>query len=163
MRQEIQKRIKKKQAELKSYETKQMMLQGDMEKLRAVISELESILRSLPNEDIEGAKAEREPRFGTDVYRAREALRNAGGPLHISQILQAMGEEPTKAKRSSVSSQIAAYAKANAIFESYGGNTFGLKDYGPRSLRDLVPAGTVFAPDLDSADDDSRSEEDIPF
>ncbi len=73
-------------------------------------------------------------RFGTDVYKAREALEIERKPLYIKELIEKIGEQPTRNRRSSLSSQLSAYANKGEIFVKTAPNTFGLIDYGPEPV-----------------------------
>lgn len=142
MRKDIERRIKKYQREYDEIDEKISALHTHQRTISAVITELEHVLKTLPKEA--GAQsAKKELRFGTDVYKAREVLKKIGEPLHISLILEHMGETNTKERRSSLSSQIAAYVRGGDVFIKTAPNTFGLQDYGTPDNDNFPPVSTV--------------------
>lgn len=158
---ELQKRIKKKASEISDIDAKIAELQAKKMAHHAVISELENIIRLLPKD---GAitSIEKTIRFGSDVYNAREALRREQKPLHIKDLLDAMGVEVTRNRRSSLSSQLSAYAKKEEIFTKAGPNVFGLMDYGPKPLTD-DQKDILSAEDHYNWDSPLKSDDEIPF
>lgn len=73
--------------------------------------------------DVRGADA---LRAGSELAKARDAIRSAGKPLHISEILAAIGKENTKKNRVSLGGSLAGYVRKGAIFSKSAPNTFGL-------------------------------------
>lgn len=66
----------------------------------------------------------------SDPGRAWAALREAGGPLHVFEILKAIEKKTGKAPiRSSLVSALARYSKQKRIFYRAKPNTFGLLEW----------------------------------
>lgn len=128
MRKELEKRIRKQQAEIADFDKGITELQIKKVAAQAVLKELDSLLKSLPKEDDEPVK-EKQLRKGTDVYEAREVLRIWKQPLYIDKIITYMNQEATNDRRRSLASQIAAYVRDNQIFTRPAPNTFGLKEF----------------------------------
>jgi hypothetical protein len=124
----IERRIKKQREYIESLEEKIAALRIEQRARAAVIEELEIILKQLPRDTTPNGG--RELRRGTDVYKAREALRSVGHPLHIKDLLESMGTvEPTRMQKRSLSSQLSAYANSGEIFTRPERATFGLLDF----------------------------------
>jgi len=86
------------------------------------------MLRLMDGEDDENGEA-RAIRVGSDVGRSQEALRAAGKPLHISDLLRAMGKPDDKRSRVSLAGTLAGYVRRNHVFTRPGPNTFGLIEF----------------------------------
>lgn len=86
-------------------------------------------IKMLPKEG-NGDQAVRQPRRalrpGSDVDLARAALMTAKRPLHINDLLVAMGRGTAKDERISLASSIQAYVRKGAVFKKTAPNTFGL-------------------------------------
>ena len=65
-------------------------------------------------------------RPGSGAYRAKQAILKAGHPLHIGDILQAIGKANNKANRISLSGSLAAYVRKGEQFTKTGPNIFGV-------------------------------------
>ena len=131
MRNELEKRIKKQVSEIALIEKEIAALESKKSGHRQVISELESLIRIIPKTAADTESVQKQLRFGSDVYLAREVLQSERKPLYIKDLLEKMGVEPTRNRRSSLSSQLATYANKEEIFTKTGPNIFGLIDYGP--------------------------------
>lgn len=70
--------------------------------------------------------APNELRPGSDVANAQKALRAAGHAMHISEILTAIGKEPTKQNRASLVGSISGYVRKGVFFTKVGPNTFSV-------------------------------------
>lgn len=168
MRKELEKRIRRKQADRDRVSEQIAQLTAERASIDAVINELESLVRLTPrgeNGDDLVSAPDRDIRFGTEVYYAREVLQGARGPLYVGEILKSQGKDDSKGPRSSLASQLGSYARDGRIFTKEGPNIFGLIDYG-----DPVSEQDTTEPELDIkyaepirntflSDDDS----DIPF
>lgn len=86
-------------------------------------------LKLLPKDTDTRPKLRRaELRPGSDMDLARIALTEAQKPLHINQLIVAMGRESSKESKISIASSIQAYARREIIFKKTAPNTFGLID-----------------------------------
>jgi len=87
LREAIQKRIAKKQDEIGLIEMQyEQMIQSN----KAYVQALQDTLKMIP-ETAESASQDALLRHGSKVAKTRDALRAAGKPLHISEILNAIG------------------------------------------------------------------------
>jgi hypothetical protein len=120
LREEFNRRIEKKQQEITDLEWK--LREG-----RAYLQGLQDSLRLLPK-DSNMASSQPEPvlRPGSVVARARDAIRTAGQPQHITQLITALGRPNDKKNRLALAGTIAAYARKGQIFVRTAPNTFGL-------------------------------------
>jgi hypothetical protein len=125
LREALQKRIEKRQAEVaantENYE-------NYMRTSAAYIQALQDTLKLIP-ESGESASQEVSLRFGSNVAKARDALRQAGRPLHITEILKAIGMAADKKNKLALGGSISAYARKKKIFTKTESNTFGLLEF----------------------------------
>ena len=116
-RDEIQKRIDRKQAEIRE-------LQQNLRDCEVYVEALRDTLKLFPRD---GASApEQELRPGSTVALAREAIQKAGNPLHLNAILTAIGRGTDRKSRTGLAGSLAAYVRKGEIFTRPKPNTFGL-------------------------------------
>lgn len=123
-RSEIRRRIEKKRAEIASLEVK-------LREAQIYIEALEDTIKLLPpdeEEELESvpSSASKELREGSAIGRAKDAIVKAGRPLHINELLVALGKPIDKDSRSALSGSLAAYVRKSEIFTRPAPNTFGL-------------------------------------
>jgi hypothetical protein len=81
-------------------------------------------------------------RPNSDLARARDVIRAAGKPVHITEILQKLGKELTRDNRSSLSGSIGWYVRRDEIFTRPLPNTFGLAEFEkPEQAEEEPPDG----------------------
>ena len=118
VREQFQKLIDRKQQDIKDLELQ-------LEKARTYAQALQDSMRLLPKE-FSSADREQSLRPGTALAKAREALKVAGKPMHISDILKAIGKPPDKKNKLSLSGSLSTYVRNRQIFSRPAPNTFGL-------------------------------------
>lgn len=121
LRDELLKRIEKKQSEIRECEDR-------IKEAAAYVQGLQDTLK-LMGKDGEYAVQEISLRHGSTIGKARDALKVAGKPLHITEILKAIGQPTDKKHRLALGGSIAGYARKNHIFTKPAPNTFGLVDF----------------------------------
>ena len=104
------------------------------------IQGFEEAMKMLPNDGVNGGSAVKTLRPGTKVARAREVLAKAGTPLHVNEILKAMGESQDRNNRTGLSGSIAAYVRQGEVFTRPAPNTFGLVEFASEPANDEPPA-----------------------
>jgi hypothetical protein len=119
LREELLKRIERKQEEIRELELK--IREG-----QAYLLGLQDTLKILPRDTESGVSVEPTLRPGTGIAKARDAIRAAGRPLHISELLKAAGRSVSKESRAGLSGSLAAYVRRHEIFTRPAPNTFGL-------------------------------------
>lgn len=125
LRDNLQKRIDAKQSEIAGYEEKIRSFRGLIAGAKIYIEALEEVVRLLPREPAnDGTGATLRP--GTNLEKARDAIRDAGKPLHITELLGAIGMPVDDENRSSLSGSIGAYVRKGQVFTRPAPNTFGL-------------------------------------
>jgi len=130
-RDELQKRIDKKLEEISS-------LEATIREAKTYLQALQDAMRLLPKEN--GLEKEMVLRHGSAVAKAKEAIIKAGKPLHISEILKAIGKPDDKSNRVSLSGNIQSYVRKGQVFQKTAPNTFGLvgKEYPEDELGNLL-------------------------
>lgn len=134
-RTELEKRLEKQRSVLSGIHSQIAELKVKADTAEAVIKELESLHKALPR-DASASNGSGPPvvemtlRRGSDVWKAREALREFKKPTPLDQLLEKTGKEPTKENRRSLASQLSWYARRNQIFTKPETNVFGLLEWG---------------------------------
>lgn len=156
----IEGQIAKKQAEIDGLEEKLKAAKVYVAALRDVTRLMDKASRS------EGAVDEGETklRAGSTVAQARDIILARGEPVHIDDLLVAMGKEVTRDTKASLAGSLAAYVRREDIFTRPAPNTFGLIELGhfePVEELDAEPPigfgqqNTTFTNDFE--------DDDIPF
>ena len=122
LRDELQKRIERKRSEMVGFEKQ-------LGEARVYIQALEDTLKLLPRESDEGFDAAKVLRTGSAVAQAKDVLQRAGHPLHVIDLLKAMGRDDTRNNRTGLSGSISAYVRRREIFTRTAPNTYGLVDF----------------------------------
>ena len=122
-RRKIEERLHKKEQEIANLE----------ERLRATriyVTALQDILKML---DVEGG-AGTALKAGSTVAKAREAILKTGKPLHVTELLVALGRDASRESRASITSSLAAYVRRGELFTRPAPNTFGLSELGHTTI-----------------------------
>lgn len=107
-------------------------LEAQMERAKVYLQAIQDSIKALPREatSYNGSRAEdaavSDLRPGTRLARAKEAIREHGAPMHISEILSAIGVENTKEARVSLVGSLGGYVRKGQVFTRPRPNTFGL-------------------------------------
>lgn len=146
--QDILRKIKTKEAELRRLQQEMKELEMQMAQGHAYIQGLREILpkaerreqaRGGEGENISPNGATSEFREGSGPQMAKMALEASEKPLHLSEILEKIGQENTKKNRLSLGSTLSRYARNEHIFIKAGPNIFGLKGkHKPVNVDDLL-------------------------
>ena len=141
--------IRKKEAEVQSLEDR-------LRAARIYLLALRDVLGAL-GKSAEGG----DPglRHGSSVAKARDAILRAGNPMHVSELLSALGKDVTKETRASLASSLAAYVRRDEIFTRPAPNTFGLIELGHRDGVQAPPA----MPPPGFGEATRRGQEEAPF
>lgn len=115
--------IRKKEAEIQGLEAR-------LQAARIYLLALRDVLDAIGKATSGGEPGLRD---GSSVARAREAILRAGKPVHVSDLLSALGRDVTRASRASLASSLAAYVRREEIFTRPAPNTFGLIELGHRA------------------------------
>ena len=117
-RRKIDERIKKKEQEIQELELR-------LREAKAYIQAMNDVVKLFPRDHEERGEAT-ELRAGSLMAKAQDAIRKAGHPLHITDLLKAVGKEPNRGNRASLAGSIAAYVRRGEVFTRPKPNTFGL-------------------------------------
>ncbi len=165
-RDELQKRIDRKRGEIAEAE-------GRIRDARIYIQAMEDALRLLPRDESSGEELAVSPanlRPGSKVDKARNAIREANRPLHIGELVTALGIKSTQEKRAALAGSLSSYARRGEIFTRPAPNTFGLIENQARNGHG-PPAnfGIDEAPETESESqaenivDQGITDDDVPF
>jgi hypothetical protein len=133
----IAERIASKQQEIAELNARVREAEVYIQALRDVSSGMEDLRRREPG-------APRTNGTESRVDKARRVLEESDQPLHISEIVELIGEEDTKASRASLAGQLAKYVRDGRVFARTGENVFWLLERGPY----VPPAEAEDFPDL---------------
>ena len=116
IKEQFQKLLDRKLQEIKDLELQ-------LEKARAYVQAMQDSMRLLPKEN---GQSDVTLRPGTGLAKARDVLKAAGKPMHISEILKALNHPMDKKHRLSLSGSLSSYVRNGQIFTRPAPNTFGL-------------------------------------
>jgi hypothetical protein len=146
-------RLQKKEAEIQSLEEK-------IRAARIYVQALQDVLNVL-EKDGATSTADTGPRRGSAVTQAREIISKSGKPVHINELLNALGKLNTRENRASLTSALAAYVRRGEIFTRPAPNTFGLIELG-HTERDDAPQDELPS-DFGRAQPATSMDDEIPF
>ena len=127
----IVERIRKKEAEIQGFEER-------LKVARIYVQALQDILNVLAR-DSDTPQSDSALRPGSSVTLARDVILKAGQPVHINELLDALGKGITREGRASLTSSLAAYVRRGDIFTRPAPNTFGLIELGHTQQQILPP------------------------
>ncbi len=141
LRREFEKLIEKKKVEIIEHE--KMIAAAE-----AYIQAMGDALKKVPKDD---GSSPPPVRPGSDVEKIREAILLAGEPLHLNQIIAALGRPDDAETKAKVAGTLSWYIGKGRVFTKTAPNTYGLVD--PGASRDVdLPAdfGSVTVTDNSS-------------
>ena len=121
-RKAIHEKLKKKEQEIQ-------LLEEKLKSARIYVQALQDVLK-LVHPDSPPDSGESAMKSGSAVAKAREVILQRGKPIHINDLIEAMGKKVTRESRASLTSSIAAYVRRGDIFTRPAPNTFGLTELG---------------------------------
>jgi hypothetical protein len=130
-RKKIEDRLRKKEQEIGALEEK-------IKAARVYVQALRDILKMLGTDHDDATDAESVLRPGSAVAEARQVILNKRAPVHVNEILEALGREATREAKASLTSSLAAYVRRGEIFTRPAPNTFGLAELGHETTDDEV-------------------------
>lgn len=147
--------------QLRRKEVEIVALEDKLKAARVYAKALRDVLKMVNKAEPDDL-SETKLRKGSLVDQARELIHERSEPVHIDELLRAMGKEVTRDAKASLNSSLAAYVRNGEIFVRTAPATYGLIELSHTaedSDEDLPPVGfgqdtTGFADDLD---------DDIPF
>jgi hypothetical protein len=133
-RAKIEEKLRKKEQEVATLDDK-------LRAARIYVSALRDILKMLGDEADGQDDSETILRPGSAVAQAREVILKRKAPVHINDLLGALGKSVTRESKASLTSSLAAYVRKGEIFSRPAPSTFGLIELGHQSTEeeDLEP------------------------
>ena len=128
IRENLQKLIVKKLEEIAALELQ-------LRETKAYIQGLQDSMKLLPRDDGNGV-AEHTLREGSALAKTRDALKAAGTPMPIVDILKAVGKPVDKKHRISLAGTLSGYARDGKVFTKTAPNTFGLIEFGTARIEE---------------------------
>jgi len=119
MREKLEDKINRKQQEILEFQAK-------IREAQAYIQALQDAAKLLPREEARHGTGEAALRPGGSAHKAFQALRSAGKPLHVTEILKAIGMPNSKNNRLALGGTLGRYARNKEIFDRTAPNTFTL-------------------------------------
>jgi hypothetical protein len=122
IKEELQTRIGRKQEEIRELEMR-------LREAQSYLAALQDMSKLLPRDQNTTSDPRQALRPGSAVARARDAIKKAGKPLHITEVLNAIGSEADKKNRISLSGSLFGYVRRGEVFTRPAPNTFGLREF----------------------------------
>lgn len=119
IQEDFRRRIAKKEQETAELELK-------LRDARSYLQAMQDALKMIPRDLMGHSATNASLRAGSSLSKARDAIQKAGKPMHITDILKAIGKPTDKKTRVSVASGLAAYVRRNEVFTRPAPNTYGL-------------------------------------
>ncbi len=123
IREQFQRLLDRKHQEIRNLELQ-------LEKAKTYVEALQDSMRLLPKD---GTSGEATLRPDTTLAKTRDLLRKAGTPMHISEILKALGAGTDSKQILSLGGSLAGYVRKGKIFTRPAPNTFGLIEMNGKS------------------------------
>ena len=114
--------------EIEKQEQRIAQLQADLVAAQAYLRAQQDFLKMLPRDGVENASTVT-LRPTSELARAQEAIRKAGKPLHVTELLQKLNKEVNRDTRASLAGSLGWYVRRNEIFTRPAPNTFGLIEF----------------------------------
>ncbi|MEQ8315745.1 MAG: hypothetical protein RL839_10815 [Gammaproteobacteria bacterium] len=124
----LNRQIEKKRSEIQQDKKELREIEMRIREGEAYIQGMEETLKMIPTKE-KVVNADANVRPGSDVAKARDALRKEGSPLRIEVILEKMGKEVTKKHRQALAGQLSQNFRQGRIFTRPEPNTFGLLEW----------------------------------
>jgi len=124
LRSKIEDKIKKKELEM---EKTRIELDLTIREGQAYIQALQDMIKILPKEN-KIISPEKLLKSGSGPRKAYDYLKSVGKPMHITDIMKAIGLEVNKQNRATLASSLNLYVNKDQIFTRPAPATFGLKD-----------------------------------
>lgn len=148
----ISEQIKRKEREIRTLEKK-------LGEAQIYVQALKDVLKALEKKEVETEAAEGTIREGSTVDQARKVILKANKPLHLDEILNALGKEITRESKASLNGSLAAYVRKGEIFTRPKPSTYGLLEIETDEDDDDWPS----EPPEGFGDMGPGSDDDIPF
>ncbi len=167
-RQKVEEKLRRKEREIIGLEEK-------VKAAHVYVQALRDVLKMMGSDDVSGDDdaAAVVLRSGSAVAKAKKEILRQGTPVHISDLLEALGHDQTRKNRASLTSSLSAYVRRGEIFTRPEPNTFGLIELGQTEKTEEVvtpPMGfgkdeahPVEPADREHANPFMEEEDDPPF
>lgn len=129
LRKKIEDKITKKEQEIQELQTK-------INESKAYIQALQETIKLLPKDNSEGS-VESKIRPTSAIGKTLALLKKTGHPLHINDILKAIGKSTSKKDRVALGGSLGWYVRKGEVFARTAPNTFGL--VGMETDADVIP------------------------
>jgi len=126
----LEKRIKEKEEEINILETQLI-------EAHAYLQAMYDTMRLLPKNEEITETVSKGVRAGSLIEQAYNALKEAGRPLQVMELLEAMGKEQSKKQRQSLVGSIGGYLRKGQIFQRVAPNTFGLIEWSQQNSAEI--------------------------
>jgi hypothetical protein len=115
------------ESQLHKKEAEVLQLEEKLKAARVYVKALQDVLREF-SRDTSSVEAGSEValRHGSSVAQARDVILARGTPIHIDDLLEALGKEITRETKASLTGSLAAYVRKEEIFTRPAPSTFGL-------------------------------------
>lgn len=134
LRDDLVKRVERKKQEMTE-------LQLQLRQAESYLQALEDTLKLLPRDGANTGQANAILRPNSAVAKAYAAIKRAAKPLHVTDLLPAIGKEPTRANQGALNSSLSAYVRKGEIFTRPAPNTYGLLEFDESEPIDVPPPG----------------------
>ena len=124
----MQRQVNRKEKEIQQLELDRQELNMKIRIGHEVIAALKEAMKHLPKDGIEENPV-LSLRPGKSIAKVYDILKQGGSPMHIKDILTAMGKETDKKSQQATGSQLNNYVRKERIFTRPIANTFGLKEW----------------------------------
>lgn len=124
----LQGQLRRKEKKIQQLELERQELDIQIREGHAYIDALEEAMKHLPKDEVDKDSA-LSLRKGKSIYKVYEILKEGGSPMHITDILVALGKETDKKSQQATGSQLNSYVRTERIFTRPTANTFGLKEW----------------------------------
>ena len=145
----IAEQLKRKHLEIQSLEEK-------IKVARIYVKALEDVMRAIERGEPDAQDlGEASLRKGSLVAQARDVILSKGEPVHIDDLLLALGKDVTRESKASLAGSLAAYVRKEEVFSRPAPSTFGLIELGHRESEvsqvsePPVGFGQTFRSDMD--------------
>lgn len=115
LRKEFEKLIEKKRTEI-------VEAQKAIDSAEAYIQAMLDAIRKLPKEDAVAPAV----KPGSDVEKVRDAILAAGKPLHLNEIIEALGRTADADTKAKIAGLLGWYTSKGKVFTKTAPNTYGL-------------------------------------
>jgi hypothetical protein len=152
----IEDRLRKKEQEVRSYEEK-------IREAKIYVQALRDILKMMDRAVEVEISPDTTLKPGSMIAQAREAIIKRGAPIHLDDLLDALGKEITRESKASLAGSIAAYVRRNEIFTRPAPSTFGLIELGHETAEDEADEPPASFGTLQASMPTEDIDDEIPF